>query len=373
MADQVYHFSPARVPLELWYATPAPLAIYLFFGWVMVCLATYALIAKPPPEPSRFSSEEYDGPLGPMSRALHLTVGMVILSLMETRASGVGAGRVCLLLLPLFWASGTAPATHVLLDWAMEQSLVHLHGGSPAANRMRLYISLALTWLCLLLAVAMEYLLDVWGAILVGALAGFVLSHDVLPTWTAGTHHNGGQLFQFRDARSVPTNPDKIPYPELKELMGFTGQASAKYHRLGQTNAEVFVRLVIFGLLCVFMRLGIVGLLCFIPVFRLGQPFIKYEVLFRTILEPFITYEVLFRTILELVIVVSCGLVWTAITFSQPYYFVFFANPKRKWTGSTGISMPGRKVAWLASWAGRVGIILYIYSLGLYRLSCAHK
>lgn len=54
--------------------------------------------------------------------------------------------RAIILVLPFLWAAGSIPQADVLLEYVLEQALVHLHGGPYAASTGRLAVMTVLAW-----------------------------------------------------------------------------------------------------------------------------------------------------------------------------------------------------------------------------------
>ena len=104
-------------------------AAYLPCGWLCVALAGYSLNAQPPPEANRYCSDDNGGVLGPTSRALHMLLVMV--PAIALPGCDMVYSRALCASLPLFWATGSLPPADCLIEWALEQVHVHLHGGSP--------------------------------------------------------------------------------------------------------------------------------------------------------------------------------------------------------------------------------------------------
>ena len=155
---------------------------YLACGWLCTALAAYSLNAHAPPEPNRYSPLEAGGVLGPTSRALHMLLIMVP-AVVWTGGDQVLTRALCAAL-PLLWATGSLPPADCLIEWALEQAHVHLHGGSVAASPLRLAVMLAASWAVLALTTVLHESAGRVAALAAACPLCFLLSHDIAPSPT---------------------------------------------------------------------------------------------------------------------------------------------------------------------------------------------
>jgi len=180
------YLSPARTSIALgqsalgWSGVSGATAGYLACGWLCTALAAYSLNAHAPPEPNRYSPLEAGGVFGPTSRALHMLLIMVP-AVAWAGSDLVGTRALCAAL-PLFWATGSLPPADCLIEWALEQVHVHLHGGSAAASPLRLAVMLAASWAVLALAFGLHESAGRVAALAAACPLCFILSHDIAPS-----------------------------------------------------------------------------------------------------------------------------------------------------------------------------------------------
>eukprot|EP00050_Salpingoeca_kvevrii_P017787 m.68246 g.68246 ORF g.68246 m.68246 type:complete len:1133 (+) comp7726_c0_seq2:492-3890(+) len=160
------------------YFSGGPAAGVYVFGWLATLLAAYGLTTQAPPEPSVYRPHHFTEPL---SRGVHLGALMIAAYAIDGHADYFGALRgiyIAVCLLPLAWALGLLPPLAALVPWALEQFLVRILGGSPAATDLRLLVSTAVATAVTVL-VAHLYHNNTATAIGIAAAAGFLLSLDV--------------------------------------------------------------------------------------------------------------------------------------------------------------------------------------------------
>lgn len=140
MAIAVWYTSIPSIEVRVG-SGPVAYVVYIF-SWLPICMAQWILNSKAPTELSTYDTEDKYG-FDEYSRAFHVIVAFVFAVLQyflpdwSIFGSLASAANIVLLFMPIIWVTGILPSLRIMVDWALEQFIQFLCGGSPTANIAR--------------------------------------------------------------------------------------------------------------------------------------------------------------------------------------------------------------------------------------------
>ncbi|XP_053357562.1 pecanex-like protein 4 isoform X1 [Clarias gariepinus] len=194
MANVVLHtvLAGAMCGFGTWYLLPDRLtAIFGNVGavvpvftlsWVTLCIGEYALIVNTAAETATFQPQDtYE--ITALTRPLYIFSFVAVDLALRCVGGGVAELQVAsqvmhvlFLVLPVLWALGMLPPLDALVLWIMEQSLIHIMGGSAMATNRRLVL-MFLSSVCV--SVSTFFIPSTLGVVLFTVPTGFILSQDL--------------------------------------------------------------------------------------------------------------------------------------------------------------------------------------------------
>ncbi|CAL1530389.1 unnamed protein product [Lymnaea stagnalis] len=195
-----WYLLPYSINKLYYYNYGATTAIFVL-GWLTISITQYSLTTTAPPEPAIYRTTDSLEML-PLTRPLYALIcySVHIANWYNPELSVPNqALHIVFVLLPLLWFIGLLPSAEVLFLWLLEQFLVFMLGGSPAASNPRLLFSVILAAGAFL---GCYFLNTCFSAVVFAALTGYLLSCDLgslgTQIWAAFCKSNNNRVASNR-------------------------------------------------------------------------------------------------------------------------------------------------------------------------------
>eukprot|EP00698_Gefionella_okellyi_P026164 TRINITY_DN987_c0_g1_i1.p1 TRINITY_DN987_c0_g1~~TRINITY_DN987_c0_g1_i1.p1 ORF type:complete len:1045 (-),score=241.02 TRINITY_DN987_c0_g1_i1:90-3140(-) len=185
-AGAVFMFVPYRMAVLF----PSVYILFLIVGWYNFSIALYSLTVAITADFNQYRSADSAG-MNALTRATFL-IGVFLINFLNvyitiaTLDSTNYGLHIFMMTFPLLWAFGMLPAPDVLLAWALEQMLVHIHGATHAATGFRLVMLLLFAWICTAATFLVQWYFQYsWLYIVVAAAPAALCSCNLLPMFSS--------------------------------------------------------------------------------------------------------------------------------------------------------------------------------------------
>ncbi|ORX87421.1 hypothetical protein BCR32DRAFT_289392 [Anaeromyces robustus] len=157
--------------------------ILYILGWIVISITQWSLTSKPPVETSIFQTDD-ELILDNLSRTFYVALLYFLSWLLEKTDVLTDKNiifHIILVILPILWVFGLLPQFRTLYSWVLEQVVVHILGGTPAASDERSFLYFALGAISIFLSMVFGDYIKTQIGFSIAILLGFLNGVSVFP------------------------------------------------------------------------------------------------------------------------------------------------------------------------------------------------